>query len=113
MSEIRLPPLRLNSPNSSDTPRSNTSSLTANLSARERRRQKNSLVRQNSEDRLNSVASETNGRRLPPALRTKTNENGDASAAPRRKPRKPAKSTESEGHKNSGFISDDAVSEFN
>ena len=106
MTDIRLPPLRLNSPNSLDTPRSNESTATGNLSARERRRLRNK--QKNEAD--NSILSD-NSRRPPSLSKSRASAENEERAAPRRKPPKRSEQNiqeQDEGHQNSGYVSDEA-----
>ena len=106
MTDIRLPPLRLNSPNSLDTPRSITSTGTANISARERRR----LRHQEKSEAENSVLSDNS--RPPPSLsKSRVSENEERAPPARRKPPKKLERNieeQDEGHHNSGYVSDEA-----
>jgi len=105
MTDIRLPPLRLNSPNSQDTPRSNTSSATGNLSARERRRLRNNQKAEAD----NSILSD--GSRRPPSLsKSRTSGENEERPAPRRKPPKRLEQNiqeKDEGQENAGYVSDE------
>jgi hypothetical protein len=103
MSDIRLPPLRLNSPNSIDTPRSNSSSATGNLSARERRHLRN---KQQNHDGETSVLAD-NSRSLP-ITKSRTSLSEER-VVPNRKIQKTVIAEEREGHKNLGYVSDEVI----
>ena len=100
MSDIRLPPLRLNSPNSLDTPRSNTSS---NLSARERRQLRNKQKKLETEP---SVISD-NSRKPPSLSKSRASGETEERAVPRRKKPKRINEETSEGLSNAGYVSDE------
>ena len=97
----RPPPIRLNSRNSEDTPRSindNSVTLPANTSARERRRRRNSQSKPIEATNENESQNDTANRKLTARSRSSVTD-----AESPRKSRASRRSTSQQAHENSAY----------